>query len=81
MEAEERVIRELKALGKPFIIVLNCKDPASPDGQRLRDAFGKIRRSRDAVDVTNMQLNGMNELFESVLFEFPIRRIHSPPPG
>ena len=38
-EAEERVIRELKALGKPFIIVLNTKTPAAPDTQRLRDAL------------------------------------------
>ena len=80
-EAEERVIRELKALGKPFIIVLNCKDPASPDVQRLRDALSeKHSVPVHAVDVMGMQLDGVNELLESVLFEFPIReiRIHAP---
>ncbi len=80
-EAEERVIRELKALGKPFIIVLNCKDPASPDVQRLRDALSeKHGVPVHAVDVMGMQLDGVNELLESVLFEFPIReiRIHAP---
>ena len=80
-EAEERVIRELKALGKPFIIVLNCKDPASPDVQRLRDALSeKHGVPVHVVDVMGMQLDGVNELLESVLFEFPIReiRIHAP---
>src|SRR5699024_5335116 len=33
-----------------------------------------------AVDVMGMQLDGVNELLESVLFEFPIReiRVHAP---
>ena len=80
-EAEERVIRELKALGKPFIIVLNCKEPTSSDAQRLRAALAeKHGVPVHAVDVMGMQLDGVNELLESVLFEFPIReiRVHAP---
>lgn len=80
-EAEERVIRELKALGKPFIIVLNCKMPDSPDAQRLKDALTeKHGVPVHAVDVLGMQLDDVNELLESVLFEFPLReiRVHAP---
>lgn len=80
-EAEERVIRELKALGKPFIVVLNCKLPDSPDVQRLKDGLSeRYGVPVHAVDVLGMQLEDVNGLLESVLFEFPLRevRIHAP---
>ena len=34
-ECEERVIRELKAIGKPFIVVLNTTDPNTPEAKAL----------------------------------------------
>ena len=80
-EAEERVIRELKALGKPFIVVLNCKLPESPDVQRLKDGLSeRYGVPVHAVDVLGMQLEDVNGLLESALFEFPLRevRIHAP---
>lgn len=80
-EAEERVIRELKALGKPFIIVLNSKMPQSPDTQRIREMLEeKHGVPVHAVDVMSMQLDDVNGLLESVLFEFPLReiRVHAP---
>lgn len=81
VEAEERVIRELKALGKPFVIVLNSKLPDSPDVQRMRDALTeKHGVPVQAMDVQGMQLDDVNELLESLLLEFPLReiRIHAP---
>ncbi len=80
-EAEERVIRELKALGKPFVIVLNSREPDSADAQRAKDALmEKHSVPVHALDVQNMQLDDVNALLESLLFEFPLReiRIHAP---
>ncbi len=81
IEAEERVIRELKALGKPFVIVLNSKLPEGAEAQRIRDSLAE----KHAVPVINMDVMGMqledvNHLLENLLFEFPIReiRIHAP---
>jgi len=79
--AEERVIDELKALGKPFIVVLNSNAPDSTETQALANALGErygvpVR----AVDALNLQLDGLNGLLEDLLFEFPIRelRIQAP---
>ena len=79
--AEGRVISELKALGKPFIIVLNVKSPASPDVRRLSDGLSEqygvpVR----AVNAQTMGQEDLNGLLESMLFEFPIReaRIQTP---
>lgn len=80
-EAEERVIRELKALGKPFVIVLNSKLPDGAEAQRIREGMAeKHGVPVHAMDVQGMQLDDVNELLESVLFEFPLReiRIHAP---
>ena len=75
-EAEERVVRELRALGKPFVIVLNSRMPESPEAQRLKDALTeRYGVPVHALDVMGMQLEDVNNLLESVLFEFPLREI------
>lgn len=79
--AEARVVNELKALGKPFIVVLNTANPASAAAQKLRDALGaQYGVPVHAVDVQNLQLKDLNGLLESLLFEFPLReiRLHAP---
>ena len=79
--AEARVVEELKALGKPFIVVLNSASPASAEtvalAGALSDRYGVPVR---AVDVLNMQLTDLNGILEAMLFEFPMRelRIQAP---
>lgn len=74
MDAEERVISELKALGKPFVIVLNSATPRSAETLTLRDAL----EDRYAVpvmllNVKEMQEDDIQRVLESVLLEFPLR--------
>ena len=74
MEAEERVIGELKSLGKPFVIVLNSATPRSAETLTLRDAL----EDRYAVpvmllNVKEMQVEDIQRVLESVLMEFPLR--------
>lgn len=81
-ESEERVVRELKALGKPFIIVLNAKTPNHPDVLRLRDSLvSQYGVPVHAMDVQNMQLEDINGLLESLLFEFPLKEIRIQAPS
>lgn len=77
VEAEERVISELKDLGKPFVIVLNSASPRSADTLTLRDAL----EDRYAVpvmllNVKEMQVDDIQRVLESVLLEFPLREVH-----
>ena len=82
LESEERVVRELKALGKPFIVVLNAREPRSEDTQRLRDALqNQYDVPVHAMDVQNMQMDDVNDLLESLLFEFPLREIRIQAPS
>lgn len=80
--AEARVIRELKGLGKPFIIVLNAKAPASPDVTRLSDGLAaQYGVPVHPVNVQEMRLEDLNGLLESLLFEFPIREVRIQTPA
>ncbi len=77
VDAEERVIGELKALGKPFVIVLNSASPRNADTLSLRDAL----EDRYAVpvmllNVKEMQVEDIQRVLESVLLEFPLREVH-----
>lgn len=81
-EPEERVVRELKQLGKPFIMVLNSRTPQSREAQTLREKLS----DRYAVPVLalNVKEMGMEDIlgvFEQVLFQFPLREIRVSVPG
>ena len=77
IEPEERVVKELKELNKPFIIVLNSNDPDSDYTQSLAK---KLQDKYDAqvipTDCENLTVDKINEIFGKVLYEFPIERIN-----
>ncbi len=76
VEAEERVVRELKALGKPFVVVLNSRTPNDPDTVRLRDALSeKYDVPVRLLSVDSMTMEDINDLLESVLMEFPLTEV------
>ena len=74
--AEERVINELKDLGKPFVVVLNSRNPSSDETIRLRDALcRKYDVTVIAMDVKNMNADDVGEVMEAVLAEFPLSAV------
>lgn len=76
IEAEEKAVNCLKAIGKPFVIILNSKHPADPDTIKLRDALSERYRVQViSLDVLNMELTDINDMFEKILQEFPIKQV------
>lgn len=82
IEAEERVIRELKELNKPFIVVMNCVNPNSPKVIEI------CRNMSEKFDVTVVPLNCMtmndsdiNYVMEQILYEFPLKEVGVKIPG
>lgn len=74
VKAEERVVNELKALNKPFIVVLNTSKPLAEDTIRLKKSLTeKYGVPVVAIDVLNMSMEDINSMLEAILFEFPIR--------
>ena len=76
VSAEERVVNELKSLGKPFIVVLNSKVPQSTETVKLAASLSdKYETAVIPIDVLNMTENDIKDLFAKVLMEFPLRDV------
>jgi len=74
VEAEERVINELKAINKPFIIVLNSRNPNSKEAIKLRDSLEKkYNVATILISVADAEEEDFALILEKVLFEFPLR--------
>lgn len=76
VEAEERVISELKALEKPFIVILNSAAPFSEQTGALAAQL-KEKYSVPVVPINCAQLKGENitSLLEQLLYEFPLAQV------
>ena len=74
--AEERVVKELKDIDKPFIIVLNSAQPSSPQTKRLRQELEE-KYQTPVVAVSCLELGGgdIEEIIKAVLYEFPLNEI------
>lgn len=74
--AEERVINELKELGKPFAVVLNSKVPQSAETQKLAAAL-KEKYGTPVVPLNALELGeeDIKSLLGAVLMEFPLRDV------
>lgn len=77
IRAEERIIGELKELGKPFIVIVNSRDPFSEQAQTLAETLS-ARYGVKAIPLDCLQMT-QAELFDvlhETLYEFPVREIH-----
>ena len=76
IEAEERVIRELKECGKPFAIVLNVADPEAASAIQLKDELSKKYDApvllKNAVELGEQDIT---EILETILLEFAVNII------
>ncbi|MBQ9720768.1 MAG: stage IV sporulation protein A [Oscillospiraceae bacterium] len=76
LQAEERVIRELKEIGKPFVVLLNSAFPES-DTARTTAAEIEERYGVDCLRVNCLSLGeeDIQEILRSVLQEFPLKSV------
>ena len=76
LEAENRVISELKSIGKPFIVLLNSTHPTLPETERLASSL----KEEHNVPVLPISIEAMNEkdmydILKEALYEFPILEV------
>ena len=76
IEAENRVIEELKNIGKPFIVILNSTHPTLPETQKLAESLKETHQ----VPVLPISIEAMNEkdmynILREALYEFPVLEV------
>ena len=76
VSAEERTVDELKRIGKPFVIVLNCADPAGASAKQLKEELElKYSAPVVAVNCQTASVDELSALLRAVLFEFPVTSV------
>ena len=75
-EAEERVINELKAINKPFIILMNTVNPHDENALALADQLS-IKYNIPVLPVNCLELTEteIKEILSNILYEFPVSTI------
>ena len=76
IDAETRVINELKTIGKPFIIVLNSTHPTIPETEHLAEQL----KQEHNIPVLPISIETMNEkdmynILKEALYEFPVLEV------
>lgn len=76
VQATDDVINELKQIGKPFVIIVNSKDPRSATCLQLVETL----KEKHDVPIIPLKVNEMNEddvtqVLKAALFEFPINEV------
>lgn len=76
IDAEARVVGELKELGKPFIVVLNSTHPMLPETERMAE---KLKEEYQVpvlpISVENMNERDIYNILKEALYEFPVLEV------
>lgn len=76
IEAEDRVISELRAIGKPFAVVLNSADPHAESAQtmaaEISERSGVPCMAANCLEMTRDEINAV---MRAVLFQFPVTEV------
>ena len=76
-DSEEEIIQELKAIGKPFIIILNSKDPDSENCQVIKEnLMNKYNVPVLTKSVETMEIDDVTQILKEALYEFPVANIN-----
>lgn len=74
--AEERTVRELQKIGKPFLILLNCQKPYAKETGNLKQALEeKYTAPVYPVNCEQLKTEDIYEIMRQVLYEFPITEV------
>jgi stage IV sporulation protein A len=77
LDSEERVINELRQLGKPYIVILNTTRPYAEHTMELcRSLEEKYYVPVIPVDCLNMTPEDITQILEEVLYEFPVAEVN-----
>lgn len=76
VEAEERVVKELQGLGKPFAIILNSAHPSDPTTVALAyELESKYQVPVALVSCLDLDAEDIRHILELILHEFPVAEI------
>lgn len=76
IDAEEKTIRELQGIGKPFIVLVNSKKPYADEAKQAAEEIQqKFGVQAITVNCEQLKEEDIHQIMQAVLFEFPIAEV------
>ena len=76
IDAEEKVVEELRNQGKPFVIVLNTNKPNSNESVIMcKDLKKRYDAPVIPIDCATLKQSDIEQILEKILYEFPITEV------
>ena len=75
-EAERRAILDMKKTGKPFLVVINSRNPKGEEAEALKsDIYKEYGLDAMILDGQGMDTEDIGELLRAVLYAFPMKEL------
>lgn len=76
IDAEEKTVKELQEIGKPFVILLNSELPYSDETAKLAETLQeKYQTTVLPVNCEQLRREDIIRILESILYEFPVEQV------
>ena len=75
-EAEARAIGDMQATGKPFLVIINSRQPDSEEAKALKEKLeGEYGIHALCADCQTLDPGGILEVLKQLLYSFPLRQL------
>ena len=76
-EAERRAIEDMQATGKPFLVVINSREPLGAAATEMKEQLSRQMGVNALVaDCQSMEIPDIQELLRRLLYAFPMQALH-----
>ena len=77
LDAEKKAIRDMAATGKPYLVIINSRNPGSAEAKRLKEQLdGEYGLETVIADCQALDEEGIRALLKSLLYTFPLKQLH-----
>lgn len=77
LAAEEKAIGDMKKTGKPFLVVINSRQPQAQAAQQVKQAIEEQYGLEPVIcDCQALDREGVGQLLKALLFTFPMGRLY-----
>jgi stage IV sporulation protein A len=74
---ERRAIRDMQATGKPFLVIVNSRNPRSAEATQVKEQIKQeFHLDAHICDCQSLDAAGIGELLRQVFYRFPLHEIH-----
>ncbi len=76
VDAERRAITDMQATGKPFLLIINSRNPKSEEAQALKDSLDREFGVDSVIaDCQALDAEGIRRLLQDLLYAFPMQSL------